>query len=102
MKPCLLLMPGIGAQQIIGKGVGGVGVGVRDRKARPAGTLDVLGSGFGAELVVSVWFHQDELGDSCIGGTSSIKGHGKRSCSAVELIRVYGQGSMRVRFVPPV
>src|ERR1035437_1292815 len=103
MKSCLLPMPGIGAQQIIGEDIRrSGGVGVRDRKARTAGTIDVLGPGFGAELVVSVGFHGDQLSDSCIRGVSSIEGYGKGSGSAVKLIRVDGQGSMRVRFVPPV
>src|ERR1039457_1166262 len=102
MESCLLLVPWIGAQQIIGEHVRRVSVGVRDRKARTAGTVDVLGPRFGAELVVSVRLHWDELSDSCIRGISSIEGYGKRSCSAVKLIRVDGQGSMWVRFVPPV
>src|ERR1019366_8441979 len=95
-------MPGIGAQQIIGEHVRRVSVGVRDRKARTAGTVDVLGPRFVAELVVSVRLHWNELSDSCIRGAAPIEGYGEGSCSAIKLIRVDGQGSMRVRFVPPV
>src|ERR1035438_2504456 len=102
MESCLLLVPWIGAQQIIGEHVRRVSVGVRDRKARTAGTVDVLGPRFGAELVVSVRLHRDELSDSSIRSVSSIEGYGKRSCSAIKLIRVDGQSSMWVRFVPPV
>src|SRR5258708_26258852 len=102
MESRLLRTPRIGAQYIVGEDVGRVRVSVRDRKARAAGTLDVFGLGLSTELVISVWFYRDELGDSCFRGTLPIEGDGKRPCSAVKLTRVDGQGSMWVRFVPPV
>src|SRR5579864_5883036 len=102
MKSCLLLMPRIGPEQIISEDVRRVGVGIPDRKARTAGTVDVLGPGFSAKFVISVGFHENELNDSCLRCVSAVEGHGKRSCPAVELICVEGQSSMRIRLVPPV
>ena len=86
LESCLLLMPGIGAQQIIGEDVGVVRVGVRDRKARTAGTVDVLGPGFGAEFVFSVRLYRDELNELNSRDILSIEGYGERSRSAVKLI----------------
>src|SRR5258708_5883008 len=102
MESCLLQMPRIGAQQIIGENVGKVCVSVYNCKARTTGTIDILCPRFGAEFVVGVWLHWDELRDSCFRDASAIEGHRKRSCPHIELIRVYGQSSVRVRFVPPV
>src|SRR5882762_679561 len=102
MESCLLQVPGIGAQQIIGEDVRNICISVRDGKARTTGTVDVLCPRFGTELVVSVLLHWDELRNFCFRDASAIEGHRKRSCSSVKLIRVYGQGSVRIRFVPPV
>src|ERR1700683_5642913 len=102
MKSCLLLMPRIGSEQIIGEDVGRAGVGVYDCEARTTGTVDVLSSRFGAELVVCVRLYRNELRDSSIGDVSSVEAYRKGSCSAIKLIRVDGPLSVRFRFVPPV
>src|ERR1700730_194523 len=102
MESCFLQPPGIRAQCVVGEDVGRVGVCVRDREARTASSLQFFRPALGTELVFGVWLYRDELNDSCFRGTLPIEGDGKRSGSAVKLTRIYGQGGMWVRLVPPV
>src|SRR5450755_2338180 len=102
LEPCFLQPPRIGAEGIVREDVRSIGVCVRDRETRTTGSLQFFRPAFGAEFVFGVWSYRDELNDSCLRRILPIEGDGKRPGATVKLIRIYGQGSMWFRLVPPV
>src|SRR5580704_10078284 len=102
LEPCFLQPPRIGAEGIVREDVRSIGVCVRDRETRTTGSLQFLGPAFRTELVFGVWSDRDELNDSCFRRILPVEGDGKRSGTTMKLVRIYGEGSMWFRLVPPV